>query len=216
MSKLYPAYLSIKKLDSSTILLFKSGIFYILLENDARIVSSILNLKLSNLNQEVVKCSFHINSLEKYLPILVKNKLDIKIIDLENISINNNYYNNRMLDLNNQYFNNYPNMAINNVQDVFRNGFNLNNIFEFLNSIDFRNLNAIIGLMSDGLDINNINFGNFNNNEETYKNYTNQSTYNNEMVINFFNSLKPILRSEFIDIIDNFIQFYMDEINKEK
>ena len=134
----------------------------------------------------------------------------------DKINDNNNYYNNRMLDLNNQYFNNYPNMAINNVQDVFRNGFNLNNIFEFLNSIDFRNLNAIIGLMSDGLDINNINFGNFNNNEETYKNYTNQSTYNNEMVINFFNSLKPILRSEFIDIIDNFIQFYMDEINKEK
>lgn len=134
----------------------------------------------------------------------------------DKINDDNNYYNNRMLDLNNQYFNNYPNMAINNVQDVFRNGVNLNNIFEFLNSIDFRNLNAIIGLMSDGLDINNINFGNFNNNEETYKNYTNQSTYNNEMVINFFNSLKPILRSEFIDIIDNFIQFYMDEINKEK
>lgn len=134
----------------------------------------------------------------------------------DKINDDNNYYNNRMLDLNNQYFNNYPNMAINNVQDVFRNGFNLNNIFEFLNSVDFRNLNAIIGLMSDGLDINNINFGNFNNNEETYKNYTNQSTYNNEMVINFFNSLKPILRSEFIDIIDNFIQFYMDEINKEK
>lgn len=134
----------------------------------------------------------------------------------DKINDDNNYYNNRMLDLNNQYFNNYPNMAINNVQDVLRNGFNLNNIFEFLNSIDFRNLNAIIGLMSDGLDINNINFGNFNNNEETYKNYTNQSTYNNEIVINFFNSLKPILRSEFIDIIDNFIQFYMDEINKEK
>lgn len=134
----------------------------------------------------------------------------------DKINDDNNYYNNRMLDLNNQYFNNYPNMAINNVQDVFRNGFNLNHIFEFLNNIDFKNLSAIIGLMSDGLDINNINFGNFNNNEETYKNYTNQSTYNNEIVINFFNSLKPILRSEFIDIIDNFIQFYMDEINKEK
>lgn len=134
----------------------------------------------------------------------------------DKINDDNNYYNNRMLDLNNQYFNNYPNMAINNVQDVFRNGFNLNHIFEFLNNIDFKNLSAIIGLMSDGLDINNINFGNFNNNEETYKNYTNQSTYNNEIVINFFSSLKPILRSEFMDIIDNFIQFYMDEINKEK
>lgn len=89
MSKLYPAYLSIKKLDSSTILLFKSGIFYILLENDARIVSSILNLKLSKLNLDVVKCSFHINSLNKYLPILVKNKLDIKIVDLCNTKDNN-------------------------------------------------------------------------------------------------------------------------------
>jgi DNA mismatch repair ATPase MutS len=89
MSKLYPAYLSIKKLDSSTILLFKSGMFYILLENDARIVSSILKLKLSNLNPEVVKCSFHVNSLDKYLPILVKNKLDIKIVDLCNIKDNN-------------------------------------------------------------------------------------------------------------------------------
>lgn len=135
----------------------------------------------------------------------------------DEINDDNNYYSNRMIDLNNnKYFNSYPNMVINNVQDVFRNGFNLNHIFEFLNNIDFKNLNAIMGLMSDGLDINNINFGNFNNNEETYKNYTNQSTYNNEMVINFFNSLKPILRNEFIDIIDNFIQFYMDDINKEK
>lgn len=121
MSKLYPAYLSIKKLDSSTILLFKSGIFYILLENDARIVSSILNLKLSNLNQEVVKCSFHINSLEKYLPILVKNKLDIKIIDLENISINNNYYNNK------NYNYNYDNKKNNNNNRNYNRNNNINN-----------------------------------------------------------------------------------------
>lgn len=135
----------------------------------------------------------------------------------DKINDDNNYYSNRMIDLNNnQYFNNYSNTPINNIQDIFRNGFNLNHIFEMLNNIDFKNLNAIMHLMSDGFDINNINFGNLNNNDGIYKNYTNNSTYNNEMVINFFNSLKPILGDEFINIIDNFIQFYMDEINKEK
>lgn len=135
----------------------------------------------------------------------------------DKINDDNNYYSNRMIDLNNnQYFNNYSNTPINNIQDIFRNGFNLNHIFEMLNNIDFKNLNAIMHLMSDGFDINNINFGNLNNNDGIYKNYTNNSTYNNEMVINFFNSLKPILGDEFINVIDNFIQFYMDEINKEK
>ena len=62
MSKLYNSYLSMKKLDKDTILFFKSGIFYVLLDNDARLVSSILNLKLTHLNSEVVKCGFPIIS----------------------------------------------------------------------------------------------------------------------------------------------------------
>ena len=138
--------MSIKKLDSSTILLFKSGIFYILLENDARIVSSILNLKLSNLNQEVVKCSFHINSLEKYLPILVKNKLDIKIIDLENISINNNYYNNK------NYNYNYDNKKNNN-NNINSN----NNLLSNTKSIYNANIYSLLLDLSK-LDMSNLSF----------------------------------------------------------
>ena len=137
MSKLYHAYLSIKKLDSSTILLFKSGIFYILLENDARIVSSILNLKLSNLNQEVVKCSFHINSLEKYLPILVKNKLDIKIIDLENISINNKRNYNRKNNINNNNINNNNNL-LSNTKSIYNA--NIYSLLLDLSKLDMSNL----------------------------------------------------------------------------
>lgn len=87
MSKLYNSYLSMKKLDKDTILLFKSGIFYVLLDNDARLVSSILNLKLTQLNSEVVKCGFPINSLDKYLNLLISYKLNVKIIDINsNIS----------------------------------------------------------------------------------------------------------------------------------
>lgn len=81
MSKLHNAYLSIKKDDKDTIILFKSGMFYTLLENDARLVSSILNLKLTKLNLEVVKCSFPINSLDKYLGLLIKNNFNIKIVN---------------------------------------------------------------------------------------------------------------------------------------
>ena len=86
MSKLYNSYLSMKKLDKDTILLFKSGIFYVLLDNDARLVSSILNLKLTHLNSEVVKCGFPINSLDKYLNLLISYKLNVKIIDINSIT----------------------------------------------------------------------------------------------------------------------------------
>lgn len=82
MSKLHNAYLSMKKSDKDTIILFKSGMFYILLENDARLVSSILNLKLTQLNQDIVKCNFHVNSLDKYLKLLNKHNLNVKIVNI--------------------------------------------------------------------------------------------------------------------------------------
>ena len=89
MSKLYNSYLSMKKTDKDTILLFKSGIFYILLDNDARLVSSILNLKLTQLNSDVVKCGFPISSLDKYLHLLIKYNLNVKIIDLSSNTVYN-------------------------------------------------------------------------------------------------------------------------------
>ena len=91
MSKLYRSYLLMKKSDKDTILLFKSGIFYTLLDNDARLVSSILNLKLTQLNSDIVKCSFPINSLDKYLNLLIKYKLNVKIVDL---NLNTDYKSN--------------------------------------------------------------------------------------------------------------------------
>ena len=66
MSKLYEKYKTLKQEKSSQILyLFRYGIFFIFLEDDARLVSQALGLKLGKLNDTVVKCGFPINSLDK-------------------------------------------------------------------------------------------------------------------------------------------------------
>lgn len=86
MSKLYEKYLSLKKENDSILYLFKSGIFYIFLDEDAKKISNILNLKLSNLNENVLKCGFPVNSLQKYLNLLKNMNYDVQIIE-------NNYNN---------------------------------------------------------------------------------------------------------------------------
>ena len=55
--------------------------FYVILDDDAKIISKLLNLKLIPLNNEVNKCGFPINSLEKYEKILKDNKIKYKIIE---------------------------------------------------------------------------------------------------------------------------------------
>lgn len=67
MSKLFNNYISLKSQDSNKFYLFKSGIFYIFLDDDARAMSQQFGFKLSNLNNSVVKCSFPTNSLDKYI-----------------------------------------------------------------------------------------------------------------------------------------------------
>lgn len=72
MSKLYEKYQMLKSKNPSCLYLFKSGIFYIFLDEDAKLMSNVLGLKLTNLNENVVKCGFPIQNLEKYLN-LIKN-----------------------------------------------------------------------------------------------------------------------------------------------
>lgn len=67
MSKLFNNYISLKSQDSDKFYLFKSGIFYIFLDDDARAMSQQFGFKLSNLNNSVVKCGFPTTSLDKYI-----------------------------------------------------------------------------------------------------------------------------------------------------
>ena len=81
MSKLFDIYKNLKQEDSKTLFLFKSGIFYIFLDEDAKIINNLLDLKLTNLNTQIVKCGFPANSLQKYLKLLSFSDYNIKIID---------------------------------------------------------------------------------------------------------------------------------------
>lgn len=81
MSKLYKKYVTLKEEDNSKIYLFRNGIFYIFLDDDAKKMSSLLNLRLTNLNESVVKCGFPVNNLNKYLDLIKNNHYEISILD---------------------------------------------------------------------------------------------------------------------------------------
>ena len=81
MSKLYQTYVALKIQDSSQLYLFKSGIFYIFIDEDAKLISSLFILKLTNLNSMIVKCGFPTSQLEKYANLFEIANLSFKIID---------------------------------------------------------------------------------------------------------------------------------------
>ena len=89
MSKLYNTYLALKKQDSKTIYLFKSGIFFLALDKDAYTLSNIFHFKLGNLTNIVVKCGFPCSSFDKYSNLFKIHNLDFKVIELESNTIYN-------------------------------------------------------------------------------------------------------------------------------
>ena len=92
MSKLYLEYLKRKKEDSNKYYLFKSGMFYIFIDEDAKKVSKITPLNITNLNNDIVKCGFPSNSLEKYLEVFKNLGLNIEIVnELTKEQVENNH-----------------------------------------------------------------------------------------------------------------------------
>lgn len=81
ISKLYLRYLEEKNNNSDLLYLFRSGMFYIFIDEDAKKVSEITTLNLGKLNDNICKCGFPVNSLEKYLTLFKNLNLDIKIIE---------------------------------------------------------------------------------------------------------------------------------------
>lgn len=81
MSKLYNNYLKLKKENPSTFFLFKSGIFYIFLDEDAKKISELMNLKLTMLNENIVKCGFPASALSKYVNQLDKLNITYQILE---------------------------------------------------------------------------------------------------------------------------------------
>lgn len=86
MSKLYKRYNELKENDNNKLYLFKTGMFFIFLHDDARLMSRELELKLTKLNETVVKCGFPINSFQKYSNLLNERGFEFSVID-ENFSV---------------------------------------------------------------------------------------------------------------------------------
>ena len=81
MSKLYDEYRKLKIKDESKLYIFKSGMFYIALEEDAKTLSEMFDFKIVKLNENVVKSGFPISRLEYYLELLSKRNINFEIID---------------------------------------------------------------------------------------------------------------------------------------
>lgn len=81
MSKLLTKYQELKRQDSNKLYVFKSGIFYLFLQEDAKTMSPILNLKVTNLNETTVKCGFPVANLDKYLALLKMTPYQVEFIE---------------------------------------------------------------------------------------------------------------------------------------
>lgn len=93
-SKLYNEYLKLKDSDRDTYYLFKCGLFYIFLDDDAKNVNKVTLLKLTNHASGVVKCGFPKEKLDDYLNVFKNIGINVKIID--NIDTFEDYSNKRL------------------------------------------------------------------------------------------------------------------------
>ncbi len=80
MSKLLKQYNELKEKDSNSVYMFKVGIFYIFLNDDARLVSNEIGLKLTNMSPNIIKCGFPIAKLEKYSHLLESCNITFQIV----------------------------------------------------------------------------------------------------------------------------------------
>ena len=134
MSKLINTYKQLKENDSETFYLFKSGIFYIFLDEDAIKMNSILNLKLTNLNNDIVKCGFPTNSISKYINLLISNNIKFKIIDL----VQNTMFDLHSFTLNNELLN-----LLNLIANVDENSLSVKESYDFIEKIKFNATNIL-------------------------------------------------------------------------
>lgn len=89
MSKLYEQYKKLKNNDKDKMYLFKSGIFYIALDEDAKKLSEIFGFKLVEFNDLILKCGFPLKRISYYSQMLEINKILFEIIDPNYAKIDN-------------------------------------------------------------------------------------------------------------------------------
>lgn len=109
MSELLKQYNKLKSKDPKKFYIFRVGIFYNILNEDARVVSNAIGLKLTDLSSEIVKCGFPIAKLEKYKHLLSSQGLDFEVVPNQASSNQNVSYDSiinkiKNIDMNNTTF----------------------------------------------------------------------------------------------------------------
>ena len=89
MSKLYDKFLKMKTENLDKIYLFKSGIFYVALNEDAKVLANKFGLSITNLNDTVTKCGFPKTRLDFYLRLFKSNNINFQIIDSDYVKVDN-------------------------------------------------------------------------------------------------------------------------------
>ena len=121
MSKLLRQYNELKNQDSSCIYLFRVGIFYNILNSDAKMLNEKIGLKITNLSPDIIKCGFPISKIDKYKTILSEKNIKYKIIDnLPNEMTTIDYMNNVEIK---QILNKISTLDMNNT--TFQQAFNI-------------------------------------------------------------------------------------------
>ena len=92
MSKLMSQYEELKNKNPEKIYIFKVGIFYNILNEDARLVSSKIGLKLTDLSPEIIKCGFPLSALEKYTKLLSEHNIEYEVVSNPTSSCQNASY----------------------------------------------------------------------------------------------------------------------------
>ena len=74
-------YLEKKNIDKNKYYLFECGMFYIFIDDDAYKISKYVPFKITRWNENIVKCGFPNNSIDKYIEIFNNLELDIEIVN---------------------------------------------------------------------------------------------------------------------------------------
>ena len=98
MSKLFNEYEKLKDKNKEQLYLFKSGIFFISLNEDAEKLSKLFDFKITNLNDTVVKCGFPAKRLEYYTNLLNACSVKFQVIDSNCSNKENNTNNSKIIE----------------------------------------------------------------------------------------------------------------------
>lgn len=91
MSKTIDIYKKLKKEDKNKVYFFKIGIFYVALDDDAKLLADKYNFKLTNFTPDILKCGFPCTSFYKYYNEFKEDNLDFKIIEDNQVFDGNKY-----------------------------------------------------------------------------------------------------------------------------